>query len=387
LAPALLPAGHAGALVALFALVASLRTRLADDLHHALHVALTGETSGWYEGFTDLSSVAKALETGWVFTGQYSSHMDRRHGRDPAGLGGERFVVCSQNHDQVGNRPFGDRLAALVGPDLDAVASVLVACSPFLPLLFPDGRLPSPRWWPVAWLAVVDIVVLLVAVGFTSPGLFGGEPSPLAIIPAGPASEAIGTLAAILTLGAGVLCAGSLLVRYRRVDSDERQQLKWVAGAMAVFAVSLVVSVLLPPIDTFAWVLPIVPISVGIAILRYRLYDIDILIGRALAYVALSALLAGGYAASVALFQRLFILVTGDRSDAAIVITTLILASIFTPARKALEGVVERRFRPPEAVAAPAPEAVLVALDDPQLERRIDAIARAAVRDALRDRS
>jgi len=74
----------------------------ADDLHHALH----------------------------------SSHMDRRHGRDPAGLGGERFVVCTQNHDQVGNRAFGERLAALVGPDLDAVASVLVACSPFLPLLF-----------------------------------------------------------------------------------------------------------------------------------------------------------------------------------------------------------------------------------------------------------
>jgi maltooligosyltrehalose trehalohydrolase len=108
----------------------------ADDLHHALHVAITGETSGWYEGFTDLSSVAKALETGWVFTGQYSPHLDRRHGRDPAGLGGERFVVCTQNHDQVGNRAFGERLAALVGPDLDAVASVLVACSPFLPLLF-----------------------------------------------------------------------------------------------------------------------------------------------------------------------------------------------------------------------------------------------------------
>ena len=289
-----------------------------------------------------------------------------------------RFAAA---HPGTPGASFVGPLGLLIGFPLTAMAFT------FLPLLFPDGRLPSPRWWPVAWLAVVDIVVLLVAVGFTSPGLFGGEPSPLAIIPAGPASEAIGTLAAILTLGAGVLCAGSLLVRYRRVDSDERQQLKWVAGAMAVFALSLVVSVLLPPIDTFAWVLPIVPISVGIAILRYRLYDIDILIGRALAYVALSALLAGGYAASVALFQRLFILVTGDRSDAAIVITTLILASIFTPARKALEGVVERRFRPPEAVAAPAPEAVLVALDDPQLERRIDAIARAAVRDALRDRS
>jgi maltooligosyltrehalose trehalohydrolase len=108
----------------------------ADDLHHALHVALTGETSGWYEGFQGLDTVAKALETGWVFTGQYNPHLDRRLGRDPVGLGGERFVVCSQNHDQVGNRAFGERLAALAGPDLDAVAGVLVACSPFLPLLF-----------------------------------------------------------------------------------------------------------------------------------------------------------------------------------------------------------------------------------------------------------
>ncbi|HEV2892767.1 MAG TPA: malto-oligosyltrehalose trehalohydrolase, partial [Actinomycetota bacterium] len=108
----------------------------ADDLHHALHVALTGETSGWYDGFQDLGTLAKALTTGWVFTGQYYPALDRHHGRDPAGLGGERFVVCSQNHDQVGNRAFGERLAALVGPDLDAVASVLVACSPLLPLLF-----------------------------------------------------------------------------------------------------------------------------------------------------------------------------------------------------------------------------------------------------------
>jgi maltooligosyltrehalose trehalohydrolase len=107
-----------------------------DDLHHALHVALTGETSGWYQGFQDPQALAKVFEHGWVFTGQYDPHQDRRHGRDPAGLGGERFVVFSQNHDQVGNRPFGDRLPALVGPELDAVASVLVACSPFLPLLF-----------------------------------------------------------------------------------------------------------------------------------------------------------------------------------------------------------------------------------------------------------
>jgi maltooligosyltrehalose trehalohydrolase len=108
----------------------------ADDLHHAVHAALTGETAGYYDGFGALQTLAKAMETGWAFTGQYYPALDRRHGRDPAGLGGDRFVVCTQNHDQVGNRPFGERLASLVGPDLDAVASVLLACSPFLPLLF-----------------------------------------------------------------------------------------------------------------------------------------------------------------------------------------------------------------------------------------------------------
>jgi maltooligosyltrehalose trehalohydrolase len=116
-----------------------------DDLHHALHVALTGETSGYYDGFQDPHTLAKALETGWVFTGQYYPYLDRRHGRDPAGLGGERFVVASQNHDQVGNRAFGERLAALAGPDLDAVAAVLVACAPFLPLLFQGQEWGSTR--------------------------------------------------------------------------------------------------------------------------------------------------------------------------------------------------------------------------------------------------
>ena len=94
----------------------------ADDLHHAIHVALTGEAPGYLDGFQGLDKLARALHAGWV--------------HDPAGLGGERFVVCAQNHDQVGNRGFGERLAALVGPELDAVASVLVACAPYLPLVF-----------------------------------------------------------------------------------------------------------------------------------------------------------------------------------------------------------------------------------------------------------
>ncbi|HEX6677792.1 MAG TPA: malto-oligosyltrehalose trehalohydrolase [Actinomycetes bacterium] len=108
----------------------------ADDLHHALHANLTGERQSYYQDFAGLATVAKALCTGWVFTGQYYPARDRRHGREPEGLGGERFVVFSQNHDQVGNRAFGERLVSLAGPELDAAAAVLVACSPFLPLVF-----------------------------------------------------------------------------------------------------------------------------------------------------------------------------------------------------------------------------------------------------------
>jgi maltooligosyltrehalose trehalohydrolase len=98
-----------------------------DDLHHALHVALTGEASGYLAGFQGLDKLATVLHAGWVLAAD---------GREPAGLGGERFVAYAQNHDQIGNRGLGDRLAALVGPELDAVASVLVACAPYLPLVF-----------------------------------------------------------------------------------------------------------------------------------------------------------------------------------------------------------------------------------------------------------
>ena len=123
---------HQPALVTAYGLDAT----WADDLHHALHANLTGERQFYYRDFAGLATVAKALTTGWVFTGQYYPARDRRHGREPEGLGGERFVVFSQNHDQVGNRAFGERLVTLAGPELDAAAAVLVACAPFLPLVF-----------------------------------------------------------------------------------------------------------------------------------------------------------------------------------------------------------------------------------------------------------
>jgi hypothetical protein len=88
------------------------------------------------------------------------------------------------------------------------------------------------------------------------------------------------------------------------------------------------------------------PVAAAVAVLRYHLYNIDVIINRALVYIPLTGILGGAYAAGVALFQKLFVAVTGDRSDAAIVITTLVLASMFTPIRNWLQSFVDRRFKP-----------------------------------------
>jgi maltooligosyltrehalose trehalohydrolase len=117
-----------------------------DDLHHALHVALTGERGGYYADFDGLPSLADALGHGFVYRGQHSTFRRRRHGVPSRGLDGSRFVVCAQNHDQVGNRARGERLASLVESEALKVAAALVLVSPFVPLLFmgeEDGD-PSP---------------------------------------------------------------------------------------------------------------------------------------------------------------------------------------------------------------------------------------------------
>jgi maltooligosyltrehalose trehalohydrolase len=108
----------------------------ADEWHHALHAALTGERDGYYEDYGSLDLLAKALRQAWVYDGGYSVQRRRRHGRPPTGLAGRRFVVCTQNHDQVGNRAAGDRLGALVSEGRLRVAAGLLLTSPFVPLLF-----------------------------------------------------------------------------------------------------------------------------------------------------------------------------------------------------------------------------------------------------------
>ncbi len=107
-----------------------------DDFHHSLHQVFTGESGGYYTDFRGLPDLATALRDGYVYQGQYSAFRRRRHGRPPIGVQPDQLVVCSQNHDQVGNRACGERLSMLLGPlELKAIAA-LTLLSPFVPLIF-----------------------------------------------------------------------------------------------------------------------------------------------------------------------------------------------------------------------------------------------------------
>jgi len=108
----------------------------ADEWHHAMHAVITGETSGYYTDFGSLFQLAKALRQAWVYDGEYSVHRDRAHGRPPVGLSGSQFVVCTQNHDQIGNRAAGERLGMLTSVGRVKIAAALLLTGPFVPLLF-----------------------------------------------------------------------------------------------------------------------------------------------------------------------------------------------------------------------------------------------------------
>jgi maltooligosyltrehalose trehalohydrolase len=108
----------------------------SDDFHHSVHTLLTGEKSGYYEDFGEMRHLAGTLKQGWYYTGQYSRHRRRRHGNRPPPFKGSNYVVCTQNHDQVGNRALGERLSSLVNFESLKLAAGVNLLSPFVPLLF-----------------------------------------------------------------------------------------------------------------------------------------------------------------------------------------------------------------------------------------------------------
>jgi len=228
-------------------------------------------------------------------------------------------------------------------------------------LYFPDGRLTDPRWKVVLWTEAIAVAIasLFYAIAPGPMQTFGienplGVSGPLTAVGFGASGgRSLGLIALVGTLIFGLCAIASATnsaLRFRRSRGLMRQQLKWFATSASIVAITLVVSFL----SAEKWVqvqliiaMTTVPLTIGIAILRYRLYEIDALLNRAIVYGALTAILAGLYSASIGLFQRLFVTVTGEKSDAAIVITTLILASAFTPAKTWLQAAADRRFKAP----------------------------------------
>jgi hypothetical protein len=225
-----------------------------------------------------------------------------------------------------------------------------LACGGFVLLLTPTGSLPSPRWrwWARVAAAAPLLLVLLFAV---DPQPLGPEyptvGNPLAVpVPAG-VLLAVVAVDAVIVLATLVAAAGSLVVRFRRARGVERQQLRWLAFAAALSAVALLLVVVAGVRSSDRLVLAalgtcvaLLPLATGASILRYRLYDLDRIISRTLAYGLLTLLLGGGYAGVVLGLGQLL----GQESSLVVAAATLAVAAAFQPARRRIQRLVDRRF-------------------------------------------
>jgi hypothetical protein len=262
----------------------------------------------------------------------------------------------------------GGGLAVWVSQWAWAPALGLLLC--FVPLLFPDGRLPSRRWRPVAWLSTIPIVVIPVS---TAVALWSWR-GPALLDPSGVQAgmQDLGILnfaPYILMMGCGLACLSALLLRFRRSLGIERQQLKWLLFACAV---TIAIFLVIQPNTSNTWELglllalplvPSVPVAAGIAILRYRLYDIDRIINRTLVYGLLTAALGLGYAAG----SLLFALMAGAGADPPswlVAAATLAGAAVFRPVRGRIQAAVDRRFNRRRYHAAKTIEAFSARLRD-----------------------
>jgi hypothetical protein len=212
---------------------------------------------------------------------------------------------------------------------------------PLVLLVFPDGRLPSPRWRWAAWLAGAGVMLLTLGIAATTLG----DPVRFALSEEEPGGLAGLVLAVSVGAAAVSFLAGlaSLALRWRRAWGNEREQLKWVAFAAGLALVAnIVLQILQLPGLGLAGVV-LVPVGAAVAILRYRLYDIDRLISRTVAYGLLTALLGLVYVAGVFVFGRL-LNPGGEDSTLAVAASTLAVAGLFQPARHRIQTVVDRRF-------------------------------------------
>jgi hypothetical protein len=241
----------------------------------------------------------------------------------------------------------------------------------FTLLLFPTGRLLSPRWRPIAWLTAIDLTVVIVLAAL-QPILTVGEERVIAN-PIGirglphPERGVVGAVLTGLFTVVSLAACVSLVVRFRRARGEERQQLKWFAYAATLMVISLVVGGMLYPAggDVGAAItIALLPVAAGIAILRYRLYDIDRLISRTLVYGLLTAILGLTYVGGVLVLGQVFGGVGGDPPSWAVAGATLAVAALFQPARRRIQAVVDRRFNRRKYNAARTVEAFSLRLRD-----------------------
>jgi hypothetical protein len=233
-------------------------------------------------------------------------------------------------------------------PDLLWIAAVPLGAM-LVMLLFPTGHLPSRRWRPVVWATVAATAGVVVATALT-PGpveYFPELQNPLGIAGAGPVLDLVVQVGFLVMVAGVFAAAGSLIARWRRAHGVERQQLKWLAYTAAMLVVAQVGASLLPRplflLVSYTSAL-LFPVAVGIAVVHYRLYDIDRLINRTLVYGLLTALLAGLYSVVVLVLGQVFGGIRGDPPSWVVACATLAVAALFQPARRRIQQVVDRRF-------------------------------------------
>jgi hypothetical protein len=270
-------------------------------------------------------------------------------------LGGSAAIVSDVYAEEASARSLlGGQLAAWLSTWVWLPSFIIAAV--FLLLLFPDGRLLSRRWRPVAWLTGVVLVLGAFDEATTRERLSFGYENPLALSSeVADALSFLGPLGIVLLLFSLAASVTALIVRFRRSRGELRQQLKWFVFATAFMPLGFGLAGIqagfggIHPLGDVGWLVGIlaatlgIPLSAGIAILRYRLYDIDVVINRTLVYGSVTAVLAAAYLGLVLLFQLAFSPVT-EGNGLAVALSTLAVAALFRPARNRVQALVDRRF-------------------------------------------
>jgi hypothetical protein len=227
----------------------------------------------------------------------------------------------------------------------------------FIMVLFPTGKPLTPRWGWLIYYGVGLMVLFVLMITFAeslAPGSGGVDwkfDNPIGFLKEDWINALVGPFLVSLPIWV-ILCVVSLLVRFHRAGGFEREQIKWLFYAAAIFALTYVPSFIWTDFNDpenfwgFLWVFGMlsIPVAIAIAILRYRLYDIDIIIRRTLQYALLTALLALVYFGGVVLLQSLFESITGEQSAIAIVLSTLVIAALFAPLRLRIQKSIDKRF-------------------------------------------